>query len=460
MNNTIKLAVASALLAAASTASAAGGIVAGDWTIDIGGNVNAYYINNKSNDNNTVEGGLANTSAATLQGNTAQSINTGLLPSWLGFTGKTRQNDLDVEFAISLQPGASSKTSLAGGGGTENRQAYISFGDKSWGTILLGKNLGEFGRDAILLDQTLLGVGSQGVVGTAGGTTTTLGRIGTGFLYADFQGQMNYTTPNFNGFQAVAGVVQPINTLNQDGYAAGSAFVPAVTGTTTITGSTDIASGSLPVTGTGSYTITPSIAEVNATGSSLSSSGPQSQPAFEAKVSYSFAGDVSGKVWVEGKTQKVDYNSTVSRTAEAFAVGANLNAAGFGLVAYYYDAKGAGTTAWLMDGVAANGNKRDSNGGYVQGSFTVPGAGTKLAASWGISKLDLAAGETTAASSAYNTASARTLVKENEMWTVGAYHPLTKHLNLVAEYSNVQSKNQINQKNDSDILSAGAILFF
>jgi len=399
MNNTIKLAVDSALLAAASSASAAGGIVAGDWTIDIGGNVNAYYISNSSKDSNTVAGGLANTAAGTLQGNNAQSINTGLLPSWLGFTGKTRQNDLDVEFAISLQPGASSKTSLAGGGGTENRQAYISFGDKSWGTILLGKNLGEFGRDAILLDQTLLGVGSQGVVGTAGGTTTTLGRIGTGFLYADFQGQMNYTTPNFNGFQAVAGVVQPINTLNQ--------------------------------------------------GTSLASSGSQSQPAFEAKASYSFAGDVSGKVWVEGKTQKVDYTASVTNTAEAYAVGANVNMAGFGLVAYYYDAKGAGTTAWLMDGVAANGNRRDSNGGYVQGSFTVPGVGTKVAASWGESNLDLAAGETNA-----------TLVSKNEMITVGAYHPLTKHLNLVAEYSEVKATNQAGANNKSDILSAGAILFF
>jgi len=419
MNNTIKLAVASALLAAASSASAAGGIVAGDWTIDIGGNVNAYYISNSSKDSNTVLGGLANTAAGTLQGNNAQSINTGLLPSWLGFTGKTRQNDLDVEFAISLQPGASSKTSLAGGGGTENRQAYISFGDKSWGTILLGKNLGEFGRDAILLDQTLLGVGSQGVVGTAGGTTTTLGRIGTGFLYADFQGQANYTTPNFNGFQAVVGIVQPINTLNLANTAAVTTY-----------------------TSGGSSTVA-------AVTRSLDSSGSQSQPAFEAKASYSFAGDVSGKVWVEGKTQKVDYTASVTNTAEAYAVGANVNMAGFGLVAYYYDAKGAGTTAWLMDGVAANGNRRDSNGGYVQGSFTVPGVGTKVAASWGESNLDAAAGET-----------ATTLVKKNEMITVGAYHPLTKHLNLVAEYSEVKATNHSGANNKSDILSAGAILFF
>jgi predicted porin len=429
MNNTIKLAVASALLAAASTASAAGGIVAGDWTLDIGGNVNAYYIQNNSKGTADINGGLSNTSANVAGDNTAQSINTGLLPSWIGVTGKSRQNDLDTEFAISFQPGASTTSSLAGGGGTENRQAYISFGDKSWGTILLGKNLGEFGRDAILLDQTLLGVGSQGLVGTAGGTTTTLGRIGTGFIYADFQGQVNYTTPNFNGFQAVVGVVQPVNTLNLDGYTAAVAANSAT------------------------YTVAS-----NASGSSLDSSGSQSQPAFEAKASYSFAGDVSGKVWVEGKTQKVDFTSAITRTAEAYAVGANVNAAGFGLVAYYYDAKGAGTTAWLMDGVAANGNKRDSNGGYVQGSFTVPGAGTKLAASWGISKLDLAAGEITTAST--SAATARYLVKENEMYTVGAYHPLTKHLNLVAEYSNVTSKNQIDQKNKSDILSAGAILFF
>ena len=359
--------------------------------------MNAFYISNNSKDSNVVDGGLANTAGA--NGNTSTSMNTGLLPSWIGVTGKSRQNDLDTEFAISWQPGASSKTSLAGGGTTENRQAYISFGDKSWGTILIGKNLGEFGRDAILLDQTLLGVGSQGLVGTAGGTTTTLGRIGTGFIYADFQGQLNYTTPNMNGFQAVAGIVQPINTLNL--------------------------------------------------GTSLASSGAQKRPAFEAKGSYSFAGDVAGKVWAEVKTQKADYEDGNSYTANAFGVGANVNAAGFGLTAYYYDAKGAGTTAWMMDGVSEADGKRKSTGGYVQGSYTLPGVGTKIAASWGESKLNLAGAEVN-----------DTLVKTNEMITVGAYHPLTKHLNLVAEYSQVKAKNHIGEQNKSDIVDFGAILFF
>lgn len=399
MKTKLGLAVAAALAAAASSANAGIMIPAGDWTLDIGGNVNAYYIYNRSSDSNTVEGGLANTEDA--KGNSgASSINTGLLPSWLGVTGKTRQNDLDVSFGISFQPGASGKTSLAGGGGNENRQAYITFGDASWGSIKIGKDLGVFGSDAILNDMTLLGVGSQGVVGTAGGTTTTLGRIGTGFMYADFNGQINYTSPNMSGFQFTVGIDQPLNTLNL------------------------------------------------AT-SSLDSSGSQRQPAYVGLASYSWTGDFAGKVWAEAKTQKVDYTASIEERATAWGIGAKVDVAGFGLVGYYYDGKGAGTTAWLMDGVASNGNRRDSDGGYVQATYTIPGAGTKIGASWGISKLDEASGETSP-----------TLVEENEMWTVGVYHPLTKHLNLVAEYSNVTAENQAGDDNDSDIMSVGAILFF
>jgi hypothetical protein len=45
------------------------------------------------------------------------------------------------------------------------------------------------------------------------------------------------------------------------------------------------------------------------------------------------------------------------------------------------------------------------------------------------------------------------------MWVVGAYHPLTKHLNLVAEYSDVES--DYGTKNAKGrTVSAGAILFF
>ncbi len=402
MNKKLGLAVAGALLALSSTANAGISIPAGDWTLDVSGNVNAFYINNRSSDNNTVVGGLANKESGNADSNSSSSsMNTGLLPSWLTVGAKTRQNDLDVAWAISFQPGASTTQSLKGGGGSEFRQAYFTFGDASWGTIKLGKDLGVFGSDAILSDMTLLGVGS-GAATQGGGATTTLGRIGTGYLYADFNAQMNYSSPNWNGFQFTAGIAQPLNTNNN-----------------------------------------------GAAGVSAASTGAQSDVAYEAKASYSFTGDVAGKVWAEAKTQNVDYAGTIGKErANAWGLGANVNVAGFGLTGYYYDAKGVGTTAWLIDGVTNNGKRRDSDGYYVQATYALPTA-TKVGVSYGKSNLDRASNETKG-----------TLVEENKMLTIGAYHPLTKSVNLVAEYSKVKSENQLGAENESKIVSLGGILFF
>jgi len=204
MNKNIKLAVAGAVLALSSQASNAGIIIpAGDWTLDVNGNVNAFANWTKSDhaSSSTVTGGLA-TSKDALGERDAQGINTGLLPSWLGFTGKTRQNDTDVEFTISMQPNVSS-TGVTGDAtpSTLFRQSYVSFGDKSWGSVKLGKDLGIFAGDAILNDMTLLGVGAHNANPNSG-RSTTLGGIGTGYIYAAWKGQVAYTTPNFNGFQA------------------------------------------------------------------------------------------------------------------------------------------------------------------------------------------------------------------------------------------------------------------
>ncbi len=96
MNNTIKLAVASALLAAASSANAGIVIPAGDWTVDIGGNVNAYYTHTSFSGDLDVPG-----SGSFLNDN-ANTVSTGLLPSALGIGAKTRQNDLDIAFPIHI----------------------------------------------------------------------------------------------------------------------------------------------------------------------------------------------------------------------------------------------------------------------------------------------------------------------------------------------------------------------
>ena len=55
-------------------------------------------------------------------------------------------------------------------------------------------------------------------------------------------------------------------------------------------------------------------------------------------------------------------------------------------------------------------------------------------------------------------------IDKSNMWTVGAYHPITKHLNLVAECS--VTKDEVNNRGAADIdvkaktMSLGAILFF
>jgi len=122
MNNTIKLAVASALLAAASSASAGIMIPAGDWTVNIGGNVNAYYTHTSFSGNaeSQVKGAFTSQSANTVQ--------TGLLPSAFGIGATTRQNDLDVAFQITYFVGGDSGTGEAFGGNQLNvRQSFLSF---------------------------------------------------------------------------------------------------------------------------------------------------------------------------------------------------------------------------------------------------------------------------------------------------------------------------------------------
>lgn len=415
MKTKLNLAVAAALLAGASSANAGITIPAGDWTLDIGGVVNAYYTH--TNFSGDTGAGAAPLGLGDGNQRSSSNITTGLLPNYLSVSGKTRQNDLDVGFTISINPGASTTQGGYQGAQQENRQAFLTFGDKSWGSIKLGKDLGIYASDAILNDMTLLGVGSG--AGSLAGNTTTLGRIGTGFMYADWKAQVAYTSPNWNGFSFTAGVTQGWNAVNTLGSA-----------------------------------------------SSTERSG--SQPAFEGKASYEWAGDVGGKVWVSGISQKVEgltngagftvdpvtgavtpgTASTISGSdrATAWDIGTTINLAGFGLTGYYGQGSGIGQTIQLFDGFDANGNDRDSDQWYVQGTYTVPGAGTKLGVSYGKSTLD------------GNSIDSFNEV-EDSMWTVGAYHPLTKHLNLVAEYS--QSKREVDSAEaKAKTISLGAILFF
>ena len=406
MNNKIKAAVAGAILASASVANAGITWDAGEWTVDMSGNVNSFAIITDATDSASAVGGLAQAKG---NDSTSTFINTGLLPNFLGFTASTRQNDLDTSITISFNPGGSSVKSGSGGSTEENRQAFLTFGDKSWGSFKFGKDLGIFGSTAILNDMTLLGVGATGT--TTGGGNTTLGRIGTGFMYADWQGQVAYTTPNMNGLQLTVGIAQPWNALSSAGQDSTAAAPTSVSAT---------------------------------------SSGSNDQFSYQAQGSYSWTGDFAGKVWVGAYSQEVQGMSAGGdETAQAFEAGVSTSIYNINLVAYGYSGEGIGTTFLLKDGFDTTGKKRDSDGGYVQATYVIP-TGTKLGVSYGLSSLDDNAAD-----------AGKGLVEENNMLTVGAYHPLTKHLNLVAEYSHIETEaHDTISTAENDVLSIGAILFF
>jgi predicted porin len=386
MNNKIKLAVAGAVLSAASVANAGIVIPAGDWTLDVNGNVNIFAEMSKADDSTQATGGMA-TLIDSAGEDTKYSMGTGLLPAWLGFTGTTRQNDLDVSFTISIQPNTSGNG--ATGDTSTNmaaRQAFITFGDASWGSIKMGKDLGVFGSDAIVGDITLLGVG-----GLAAGGITTLGGIGSGYLYAGFRGQMMYTTPNMNGLQITAGITNP----DQGQSAAGLANYDDRFG-------------------------------------------------LEGKAVYSFT---NGKVWAGLSSYEVastdgDYDATAQE------IGANFNVGNLGLTAYYYTGEGNGDGLGL-NRLAQNNSDRDQDGGYVQATYVIP-SGTKLGVAAATSSQDLG-GSDSAGDAVFDS---------NDRWTVGAYHPLTKHLNLVAEYNDIESSDHAGTKAESQHMALGAILFF
>lgn len=415
MNKKLGLAVAGALLALSSTANAGITIPAGDWTLDIGGVVNAYYTSTSFSGDDATAGERGN-------GKSVNNITTGLLPNYLSVSGKSRQNDLDIAFTISINPGASTTNAAIQTAQQENRQAFMTIGDASWGSVKIGKDLGIYASDAILNDMTLLGVGSA--AGSLAGNTTTLGRIGRGYMYADWKAQIAYTTPNWNGFQATVGVTQGWNALASDSGSVGS----------------------------------------------TERSG--NAPAMEAKAAYSWTGDVAGKVWASAISQSVKglsnatsaslptsgstvvaaTSNTITDTSDratAWDIGTNVNVAGFGLTAYYGQGKGIGQTVQLLDGFDAQGKRRDSDQWYVQATYALPTA-TKIGVAYGESTLDGNRGEFKDV--------------KHDMWTVGAYHPLTKSVNLVAEYS--EANNEVNNRTTANTdlkaktVSLGAILFF
>ncbi len=408
------LAVAAALaLGGTSAVHAEIGFKAGAWDLSFSGNVNGFATwNTCDTSTSVVAGGLACNNGP--GGGKEQAIESGLLPSALVFGAKSRQAGWDIGWTIGFYPGITSSATGKHGIGASTidaRQNFLTFGDKGWGTVKVGRDIGLFGSDAILSDMTLLGVGSGGGAFPTG--NTTLGRIGVGYIYTDWIPQISYSSPKYGGFQYSAGVFQGMDLFNFSGLASSA----------------------------------------TATG--------HDQPGLQAKGSYEWTGTVGGKAWASALSQKVKGRGLPTDTApagssvsgQAFDLGAKVNVADFEGVLYAYSADGIGTTAIGFDAAAVVGatlEKRKSKGGYVQGTYKI--GKLKPGVSYGESRLDLASNESAGTNP--------TLVKKNKSLVAGLYYSLTQSLNLVGEYITTKAENQAGGENKDSVIALGAILFF
>src|SRR5205823_4170292 len=295
------------------------------WSFQFAGNVNAFWVFTKVNNS-----GPANS-----------SVRTGLLPTFATFEARGKEGGLNLGIHFGFAPQIQNAgvhdnfgNGTQAGAQIDMRQVYLTVGFKDGSQILAGRELGLFSRQNILNDMTLFGVGAVGVgpLATQGGGTT-LGRIGYGYLYPNFDAQVTYSTkPGQTQFSI--GLFQP-SVLNS-----------------------------------GTYSFT-------------------KIPRLEGEFTYSQrSGKNSYLFWVGGLWQTTSnaVSGGTSQSSVGGTAGIKAGMSDLSLVVTGYLGKGVGTTLLFSGGEVIGGTTSKSDGGYAQLMYKV-GPKTNVGASWGFSRL-------------------------------------------------------------------------
>jgi len=174
-------------------------------------------------------------------------------------------------------------------------------------------------------------------------------------------------------------------------------------------------------------------------------------PGFQAKLVYDGKfGDFSARAWLSGITQKHHRVDGAKNTGSGFDVGAKLGYGPLTVTGYYYKASGLGTTALNLFDTDALGNKRDSDGFYLQGMATF--GKFSVGGSYGESHLDYA----NLADGLANP----TLIDTNSSWVAQGRYGLTSWVTLIGEYIHTKSEAHNGNEAEADTLAMGAIMFF
>src|SRR5437867_7975804 len=347
------------------------------WSFTFAGNVNVFWVFTKEN---TAAGDASNS-----------SVRTGLLPTFATFEARGKEAGMNLGvhfgFAPQIQNGAVHDnfgdraigvgTGTQAGAQIDMREVYLTICLKDWSQILAGRELGLFGRQNIVQDMTLFGVGAVGIGGGQSGGTT-LGRIAYGYIYPNFNAQVTFSTKPGQA-QVSIGLFQP------------------------------------SVLGSGTYTFT-------------------RIPRVEGEFSYN---QKSGKnnymFWLGGLWQSTSDSASGGQSISSIGGTAGIKASmsDLSIVVSGYIGKGLGTgllfSGFEKAGTAATSTEtRSSDGGYAQIMYKLQPK-TSVGLSWGFSRLKN--NDTAAPNGDGNTA-----VRANGYsYTAGIYHQWTKSLKLVFE---------------------------
>jgi hypothetical protein len=373
------------------------------WEFSVDGNVNAFYVYSTG-----FVGNLANGQTARVSTGENTRIQTGLLPSKFGF-GVQGPASAGVQLRgyFALYPQIqNANTKTARGAQVDMREIYAA-ASGDFGEVLFGRTLSLFQRNAIVQDMTLFGVGATLDNTSNGGTT--LGRIGFGYVYPDFNASFRYTTPSYNGTTLSVGIYDPsaikAGTANgaEGTKTANQSDLPRIEGELNISLAAISAGSNLAISGM--------YQEAQVKGATASAGGPEVE-------------------------------------AKGIHVGGTLVGGPVALTAHYYDGECLGITLQMdTGGMSQDGKCRDHDGYYVQTTYNY-GAG-KVGVSWGGSYQDMAG----------NDGGTYDPKKEQEMYTMGIYHNLAPEWLAVAEYSHAEESwhkmDTTDTDGESDIFSVG-----
>jgi hypothetical protein len=378
------LAVLAAVMFFASNASAAIVIGGSDgWSFSTDGMINLFGTYQNADDLPTG----VNTNYATDED--GFRLKNGFLPNILAFNIKApTMNGLDLGARIGFYPSAATANQKNAGSALDMREIFFTV-DGNFGQLMIGKGLSLFLGQNLLTEQTLMGAGQIGsVLNFSDVFGVTLGRVGYGYLYPNFNSQVRYTTPDMGGFKLAVGL-----------------YDPSIIG-----------------------------GDATATETKL--------PRVEAELSYagSFGDGNTLKLYTNGMWQEADFKPSLANgeddvTAWGISGGIVAGMGGFELSASAFTGEALGTSLLLdTDSLDAAGEERETWGYIAQLTYTMANEGkTKFGVSYGVNEMD-----ETDADKLDRTTATGAWIESQAMLTFMVTQDITPNLKLLGELSFIE----------------------